>query len=65
MSQFICLFSISNNQSVEVTRASDLELCLGIPLSDFDQLGVASTCLLKEVANISDLLGHDTNYKLK
>lgn len=42
-----------------MTRASDLELCLSVPLSDLDQLGVASAGLLKEVTDISNLLGHD------
>ena len=42
-----------------MARASDLELCLCVPLSDLHQLSVTSTCLLKEVTDISNLLRHD------
>ena len=62
LSQFICLLGISDNQSVQMTRASDLELRLSISLSDLHQLGVASASLLQKVTDISNLLGHDVQF---
>jgi hypothetical protein len=61
LGQFISLLRVGHNQSVQMTGASDLELCLDITLSDLDQLGVASAGLLKEVADICDLFRHFVN----
>jgi hypothetical protein len=42
-----------------VARASDLELGLGFTLADLDQLGIGTTGLLEEIADIGNLLWHD------
>jgi hypothetical protein len=59
LGQFVCLFSVGDNQSIQVARASNLELCLSISLSDLDQFGIRSAGLLKEVTDIGNLLRHD------
>jgi hypothetical protein len=41
-----------------MARASDLKLGLRVSLSDLHQSGIASTCLLKEVTDICNLLWH-------
>ena len=41
-----------------MARASDLELGLGITLADLDKLGIGTAGLLKEIADISNLLWH-------
>ena len=56
--QLISLLRISHNQSVQVARASNLELGLSITLADLNKLGVSTTGLLKKIADISNLLWH-------
>mmetsp|Transcript_24298 Transcript_24298/g.59506 ORF Transcript_24298/g.59506 Transcript_24298/m.59506 type:complete len:128 (-) Transcript_24298:87-470(-) len=58
LSQFIGLLGVLDLQCIQVTRASDLELGLGITLADLDKLGVAPAGLLKKVSDISNLLWH-------
>ena len=58
MRQFVGLFTIGNDQCVEIAGASNLELGLGVSLSDFDQSGVCSARLLKEITDIVNLLWH-------
>jgi hypothetical protein len=62
LSQFVSLFGICHNKSIQVAGAADLELGLAIALADLYQLGVGATGLLQKVANVSDLLGH--GYKI-
>ena len=59
MRQFLCLFLIVDNESVQKTRASDLKLRLVRALANFDEAGVLTTSLLEEVTNVGDLLRHD------
>lgn len=63
LGQFVGLFGISDNQGIQVTRASDLELGLGITLADLYQLGITSASLLKEITDICNLLWHFKYYK--
>ena len=57
--QFVGLLVIGHNQSVQMARASDLELGLDIALANLHQLGIGSACLLEKVTDISNLLRHD------
>ena len=61
MFELFCLFSIINDQSVQVTRATDLEFGLGTTgsldgLLDTSGSGVLSPCNFKEVFDIGHLL---------
>lgn len=58
LGQLIGLLCISYHQSVKVSGASDLELCLRITLADFDKLRVRSTCFLQKVTDVCNLLWH-------
>jgi hypothetical protein len=59
LGQLVGLFRISDDQGVQNTRASDLELCLRLTLADLDKLSIGSAGLLKEIANVCNLLWHD------
>lgn len=58
MGQFLCLLSVLYYQSVQESRASDLEFGLVGALADLYKLGVSTTGLLEEIPDISNLLGH-------
>jgi hypothetical protein len=58
LGQFLSLLSIFNYQSVQESRASDLEFGLGGALADLDELGVNTASLLEKVTDISNLLWH-------
>lgn len=58
LGKLVRLFRIRHHQSVQESRASDLELGLLVALANFYKLGICATRLLKEITNISNLLGH-------
>jgi hypothetical protein len=64
LGQFIGLLAVGDNQGIQVSRASNLELGLRITLADLDQLSIASASLLKEVTDICNLLWHCEFYKI-
>lgn len=59
MGKLVSLFSIRDDQSIQMARASDLELGLRIALTDLYQLGIGATSLLQKITNICNLLRHD------
>ena len=58
MSQLLSLLGIGDNQSVQKTRATNLELGLIGALTDLDKLGVLTAGFLEKVADVGDFLRH-------
>ena len=58
LSELLGLFRVTDNKSVKVSGATDLELGVSVALADLDHLGIAPASLLKEVTDVGDLLGH-------
>jgi hypothetical protein len=59
LGQLFGLFRIRNYQSVQVARATDLELGLRRALANFHKLGIGTSSLLQKVANVCNLFRHD------
>ena len=55
--QLCCFLGVLNIKCVQVSAAADLELGAVLPLGNLHRFGVLATRLLKEIADISNLLG--------
>lgn len=64
MGEFVSFLKVSDAKRVEETAAANLELHHVLALLNLHRLGICTVSLLKEVTNVTDLLGLQTQTRI-